>query len=347
MFARYKILFNSWLALTLSVLFFHPLIATLHDNIIILQWRVQNSLELISVIVLFTVILTVALLLIDKIPGVRLRFALLFCIFIVPFISFFIHFLQQVDYKNALVILGEYAHKNQLLVEIIVTFCGAVFLVLAARYTSKMTHVIIILILILSPLNLLAGWTLWSIWDVNTKIDINTPNLCDKKTHTPDHNLIIILFDSLSYEYLYKNASVSSRYTNFHRLSSISDNYHNALSPGKQTLTAIPGLLTGKSFDNVLMGYRQIYKISKENKKEYLDILSENLFSIAKKSGYKTFLFGSYLPYCEMFDRYLNRGHSFSIYNYAGVETHFSLLSPIMTNLIIWPRQSPQGFIKI
>jgi hypothetical protein len=36
-----------WLALTLSVLFFHPLFTTLHDNDIILQWRVQNSLELI------------------------------------------------------------------------------------------------------------------------------------------------------------------------------------------------------------------------------------------------------------------------------------------------------------
>jgi hypothetical protein len=39
-----------WLALTLSVLFFHPLFATLHDNNIILQWRVQNSLELIAAV---------------------------------------------------------------------------------------------------------------------------------------------------------------------------------------------------------------------------------------------------------------------------------------------------------
>jgi len=39
-----------WLALTLSVLFFHPLFATLHDNDIILQWRIQNSLELIAAV---------------------------------------------------------------------------------------------------------------------------------------------------------------------------------------------------------------------------------------------------------------------------------------------------------
>mgnify|MGYP001207912349 CR=1 FL=1 len=39
-----------WLALTLSVLFFHPLFATRHDNDIILQWRVQNSLELIAAV---------------------------------------------------------------------------------------------------------------------------------------------------------------------------------------------------------------------------------------------------------------------------------------------------------
>jgi hypothetical protein len=39
-----------WLALTLSVLFSHPIFATLHDNDIILQWRVQNSLELIAAV---------------------------------------------------------------------------------------------------------------------------------------------------------------------------------------------------------------------------------------------------------------------------------------------------------
>ena len=55
-----------WLALTLSVLFFHPLFATLHDNDIILQWRVQNSLELIAAVALFTLLLTGALWLIAK-----------------------------------------------------------------------------------------------------------------------------------------------------------------------------------------------------------------------------------------------------------------------------------------
>ena len=343
---KHKNMIHAWLALTLCVLFFHPLLTTLHDNSIILQWCIQNSLELIAVIALFTVLLTGALWLIDKIPNAKLRFSALFLIFIIPFISFFVHFLSQLGFKDALIAFGQFAYANRLLVATIGAFSGFPFLFLAYRYPRKMTYALILVWLTLSPLNLLAGWTLWNLRNENTKTVIDASDHYEKKAKTPKHNIIVILFDEFSYEYLYKDRSINPQYTNFHRLSSISDNYHQAISPGDQTVTAVIGMLMGRRYEKIVMKYDSIYRITKENKEEYLKIEPDNLFAIAKDKGYKTFAYGVYLPYCEMFNSYLDGCRSFSVYNYATVEAQFSLLNPIMTTLILWPRQRPQGYIK-
>ena len=110
---KQKNLLHAWLALTLSILLFYPLFATLHDNVIILQWRIQNSLELIAAVALFVLLLTGALWLIDKISNTIIRCVLFFLMFIIPFISFFIHFLQQLGFKNALITFGQYAHGHR------------------------------------------------------------------------------------------------------------------------------------------------------------------------------------------------------------------------------------------
>lgn len=344
--SKHKYILYAWLALTLSCLFFYPLFATLHDNDIALQWRIQNSLELIAAVALFTLFLTGTLWLIDKIPNTKLRFSVLFLIFIIPFISFFVHFLRQLGFTDALINLGQYAHANRFIAATIGAFCGALFLFLVMRHPRKTTYALIIVLLALSPLNLLAGWTLWNLRHENTKFIINAPDHYEKKVKTPKHNLIVILFDELSYDYLYKDGSINPQYANFQQLSSRSDNYHAATSPGNATITSIPGMLMGRRYENIVMEYDNIYRITKDNKGEYLKIEPDNLFAVAKDKGYKTFAYGTFLPYCEMFNQSLDECRSFSIYNYATVETKFSLLNPIMTTLIIWPRQQPQGFIK-
>lgn len=274
--------------------------------------------------------------------------ACFFLIFIIPFISFFVHFLQQLGFKDALIIFGQFAYSHRLLVAPIGTFCGFLFIFLAYRYPRKMTLAIIMVLLTLSPLNLLAGWTFWSLRNENTKIVIKAVDHYEKraKTNTPEHNVIVILFDELSYEYLYKDGVINPRYVNFQRLSTISDNYHLAISPGDSTITAIPGILMDRRYEKIEMKYDSIYQITKEKVEQYLKIEPDNLFANARDKGYRTFACGVLLPYCEMFDQYLDGCRSFSIYNYATVETEFSLLNPIMTTLIIWPRQRPLGYIK-
>jgi tetratricopeptide (TPR) repeat protein len=344
---KHKNILHAWLALTLSGLFFYPLFATLHDNSIILQWRVQNSLELIAAVALFTLLLTGVWWLIDKISNTKICFFLFFLIFIIPFISFFSHFLRQLGFKDALIAFGQYAHEDRFLVATIGAFCGTLFLLVVIHYPRKMIYALIMILLALSPLNLLAGWTLWNLRNENTKMVINAPDHYEKKADAQKHNLIVILFDELSYEYLYKDGLINPQYVNFHWLSLISDNYHQATSPANNTLTAIPGMLMGRRYENIIMKYDSVYEITKDTNEKHLKIEPNNLFAIAKDEGYKTFAYGFDLPYCEMFNQYLDGGRSFGPYNYGNVETKFSLLNPIMTTLIIWPHQGPQGFLKI
>lgn len=346
MWLRHKTILNIWLALTLCILFFHPIFATLHDDNIILQWRFQDSMELISVIALLILLLTGTLWLIDRISDAKTRFFIVFLTFIIPFTSFLVHFLQQLGFKDNLVTFGQYLDENHLLVAIMGVFCAAI-LMLGIRYPRKMTYAIVMILFALSPLNLLAIWTLWDLKNINTKIVINTSDPYLGKKQVPKHNLIVILFDEMSYDYLYKNSSIGHNYVNFQTLSNISDNYHTAISPGKKTLTSIPGMLMGQHYDNIIMKYGSLYSITKDNKEECLKTEPDNLFAIAKNRGYKTLAYGPALPYCILFDQYLDVCHSFGGYNSAEVETHFSLLHPIITTFLLWPHQKPQGFIKI
>lgn len=342
---RQKTLLDFWLALTLTVLFFHPLISTLHDNSIILQWRIQHTLELLTTVGLFTLFFFVILLLIDKISNPKLQLAILFLICVIPMTSFLIHFLAQLGFKARIITVGEYFVKSRYLLFTFVAFLSAIIFSVANRYPRKMQYATIIILLTLSPINLVAGWTVYNLRNLDTKIRKKAPDATNHASGL-NQNIIIFLFDELSYEYLYKNNSIDPRYKNFYWLSTVSDNYHQAISPGNATLTAVPGMLMGKHYESVSMKYESLYHISKESEDQYLKIEPNNLLALAKRRGYKTFISGTYLPYCEMFDSSLDACQSFSIYNFATIEDRFSLLNPILTNLMIWPHQLPQGFLK-
>lgn len=343
-------IFLVWLSLTLAVLFFHPLIASLHDNAIILQWRRQNTLELLADIAILTAIFTLLLWCIDRYCDRYFKLAAYYFIIIIPLLSFGTHLGRQLGYTGALIDIGQYINTHRVLCSAIGFSLVAVLVFLSAKYPSRILHVIFMILVALSPINILGGWIIWKAKDINTVIELKKSSIPlkthDKAIKKPDHDIIVLLFDELSYDFLYHEGVVNSKYPNIKYLASISDNYHAAIAPGDQTLTSLPGLLMGKRFDNVLMEYNSIYYITEKNKKDFLNIDRHNLFDQAKRNGYRTLLIGPYLPYCELFGDYVDECRSFSIYNYGTIERNFSLLNPLLTTMIIWPRQMPQGIIK-
>ena len=70
------------------------------------------------------------------------------------------------------------------------------------------------------------------------------------------------------------------------------------------------------------------------------------LFPTAKALGFSTEMAGYYLPYCALLNGLLDACQSFSFYNMSSVDSRFSLADPLMTTLILWPRQFPFGLLK-
>ncbi len=340
----------AWKALTLTILFFYPLIATLHDSSVVFQWQKQNTYELLSAIALLTIVITAILSCIERYLDRYFKLFAYIFISIVPLISFGLHFLMQLGYKGELINLGQYVNTYKTAFFVILVFITLALLVLLVKYPARILNVILALIIILSPINILAGWTIWKLRGKDTLIsikkEVNISQYIKPSPHNPTHNIVVLLFDEMSYDFLYRNGAIDSRYPNIKYFSSISDNYHAATAPGKQTLTSLPGMLNGRRYEKVGMEYDTLYTISEKNEKDILTMAQNNLFSSAQRKGFKTLMFGPYLPYCDLCGASLDECRSFSIYNYGTIERKFSLIKPFLTTFIIWPHQYPQGIIK-
>jgi len=335
------------LSATLSSLFFYPLFSELHDNILILQWRWINTVELFYAFMLSSLLAGVVFYLIYKCKNVYIKLLILLAIVFIPFMSFFIYVLKQLIGKGFIITVSNLLlsqFRKIALPVIAILAVGFIFV----RYSRRIVQILILILFVLSPINILSIWSGVKACSKNTVIFMD--NCKDQKQslgqHKPEDNILVILFDELSYDYLYENDKIKREYENFRNLSLISDNYHKALSPGNATLTAIPGLILGKKFEEIQMKYNQIYKITKKQETELLTIDSNNLFAYAKDAGYKTFCFGPYLHYCELFGEWLDGGRSFSVYNYGNLSKEFKLYNPIFTTIVLLPHQLPYGLLK-
>lgn len=335
------------LSATLSSLFFYPLFSELHDNILILQWRWINTVELFCAFLLSSLFAGVVFYFIYKCKNFYIKLLILLGIVSIPFLSFFVYVFKQLFGAGLIITVSNLLfsrHSLILLLLIVILAVGVIFM----RYPRRIVQIFILTLFVLSPINILSIWSGIKACSNNTVIFMNN---CNKEKlslnqHKPEDNILVILFDELSYDYLYENGKIKREYENFRSLSLISDNYHKAFSPGDSTLAAIPGLIMGKSFEGITMEYDQIYEITKKQETEILAIDANNLFAYAKKAGYRTFCFGPYLHYCALFGKWLDGCRSFSVYNYGNLSNEFKFYNPILTTIVLLPYQFPYGFLK-
>lgn len=355
-----KIIFAAWISLTLVILFFYPLITTLQEQIVELHWRIQNTYELLAAIALLTIIFTGIIFCTEQHANRYFKIAVYFFLSFIPLYSFSLHFVRQLVPAEALLNIAQFISIHRVLFLATGAFVIALLMVSAKKNPNRYLNIIVVLLLILSPVNVTSAWTIWKIRGNDVPIfiekDENQPQVAKQRPVPPSYNMIVLLFDELSYEYLYKNRAIDSKYPNLKYFSSISTNYHSATAPGKSTHVSIPGLLTTKRYtyenENTVIEYIADNKNTNGRKKELLKIDRANIFSIAKRkdltlfseakrNGLKTAAFGPYLPYCEIYSSVLDRCRSFSFHNYGTIEKNFSLLNPIRNTLLIWPHQEP------
>ncbi len=342
----YLILYSS----TLSIMFFYPLTATLANERYLLHWTKANSLELIVSWLLFSIIIF-GLFLFTRKLSVRARLVFFFTVSFIPFCSMFIHVLRQLGLRSFLTGLAPYLKIPIILISLIVLI--SIVTIVAHPKTEKLRSSVylfcLIIIIILSPLNLLSLYKLGMITFTGHQNDIlqniqTSPSL--NKVAENRGNVFVLLFDELSYEYLYEGNAIRNIFPNLKSFSSSAVNFHNASSPAKATLASIPRLLLADNSLEIKIKGNSLYKID-DDKLSQLVLSSNSLISLARQYGYNTHIYGWYHQLNAILRNQVDYETSYSLYNYASSNKVFSIINPIMTTFILWPNQFPFGLVKI
>lgn len=311
--------------LTLSTLFFYPLITALSGkNINLLHWALIDSIEAISSWLFVGLAFSMLIyggncFLSKKISGIWTLLLFEFCAFMAlgglirnePFLSLLKGHRQEI---NALTIIA--VLLNLLLISWIYF-----------KKSNRPQEIIRSALLIASPLNLIFILCLSALIldpkfsgriENTLSTEINESKKNENKTKT-----IILLFDELSPDYLYGSKKVNlDQYPALKNIVENSNKFMNAYIPGGATAEAIHNLfnknddginlkaiLENKNVDSRVMGWSINYCV---------DLLPKN-------------------PLCS----------STSIFNARTLTNKFSLTDQIWTNLNLLPHQKPYGFIKI
>jgi hypothetical protein len=151
-----------------------------------------------------------------------------------------------------------------------------------------------------------------------------------KGNRTPVH---LILFDMLSYDFIFKNQKIEPVYNHLEAFSNEADIYINAFSPAGTTGEAVVGLTTGLDFEYTGHNLNR-WTVCTKDSVERKEIASyETLFSMANKSGYNVFLRAFALPYLNNFGEHVQSG-----------KVHpFDTLWRVGMHSLIWPVLSPGG----
>lgn len=340
-----------WLGMTLSSMFFYPLIASLNESPYYLNWKPLHTLEFLlawlGISILFTIVLWFSL----KKTTTRIGVPIIFTVSLLPFASMGVHVCRQLRLENDLIAL---AGNPVLYVFIFIALLWIVVIILHPkmdRRREKIRSFYFIFLLIISPLTLISVYAVikssfYIQMPAGEYLNGSSSSLGNKNEDPSVDSIYIVLFDEMSYEYLYENDSIKKSYPNIRAFASLADNFHYATAPGDETQTSIPALLLGKNNVEVKVIGNDIFMMDERNKLTPLMPSSNSLFSMAKSIGYRTAMYGDYHQYCKIFKDVVDDCKSFSIYNYADSNGRFSILNPILTTFILWPYIYPFGHLK-
>jgi len=348
---RKSILYFLWLGVSLTTMFFYPLISTISDGLFYLQWQNSNTLELFLAFLTISSVLGVLLYVTESIQTSYRRIIITMLLCVIPFASFAIHISRRLVPGHLLISVAEWLAENSTVAYPLVAISLLVSIYTMPRYHETVRRGLIKAVLIFSPLTAFAVVTVLRFGFLSPIIEIknDSHNITARRVTSNSRNIFVVLFDELDYEYLYEKGDIRGDYPNIKAFASISENYHGALSPGGATLTSMIGFLIGRQIVEVKIDDSRgliMYEILENGDVRALNIAQDNIFSMARSRGFRTVMYGWLHPYCMMMHENLDDCRSFSIYNYSTINAPISLMNPIFTNIILWPHQLPFGLLK-
>jgi hypothetical protein len=330
-----------WLGFALAALSLYPLAVALDSDIFYMQWQVRDTMEVIAATALLGVVFGALVFALWRRPGRGATFAL-GLVAAIPVASLLAGLARQLPFDDALIA----AWENQTLrfglpagIVLVVLFAFVKYPDTFGRWLRRGLLAISFVSLVVVEIVVTAASYAAPPTDVQRASQATQAGSCPP--------VLALLFDELSFAYLYDGNEVRADYPALKRLSSMATNYLAAKGPADETLVALPGYLASRHVESVRVNGMDLLEVVGEDKHTVpFDPGAMGLFGTARALGYRTEMAGYYLPYCHLLDGIVDRCRSFSFYNASTVGNGFSLLNPIKTTFIMWPRQFPFGLLK-
>lgn len=338
---RRRLLASLWLGLSLAGLFLYPLASALDADPYYLQWQPPHTVEAALAFALLAVVFGLAIHVVWQRPGRAANLALLATV-LIPLLSFGAGASRQVPFGADLRNAWELRAVRIGVPAAAALFAAGAFLALPRTFGRGLRA----LVAILSPVWLVVAWGLFSPPWPRATVTAIAADRTSAAHGTGCAPVLALLFDELSYSYLYAGGDVADSFAAIRRLGDHASHYHAASAPGATTLVSMPGFLAGRRFDDVRVDGSRLVVDEGGTTKPFSATEPDGLMATARHAGLKPEVAGYYLAYCELLAPLVESCRSFSFYNAATLDRGFSPVHPILTTLTLWPRQFPLGLAK-
>jgi hypothetical protein len=332
---------SAWLGFALAALLLYPLAVALDSDIFYMQWQRGDTVEAVAALALLSIVFAALVFALWR-RHTRVATLALAAVAAMPLASFLAGLVRQLPFEDELVALGD--SRLQFVIPAAATAAVALVFVRWPDAFGRWLRRGLLAISFVSIVVVVSfvRATSYGAPPVRVHGPVGTAGrLADCSS------VVALLFDELSFAYLYERGDVRTDYPAFRRLSATSTNYLAVQAPADETLVSLPGYLAGRRVKRVSVEEMDLMEVGEEGELSPFGFSDPpGLFATAKRLGYQTEMAGYYLPYCSLLGDLVDECRSLSFYNASGVTEGFSPLSPIMTALIMWPRQFPFGVVK-
>ena len=330
-----------WLGFALAALFLYPLAVALDSDIFYMQWQRRDSYEAIAALAVLWVIVGALIFILWR-RTTRLGTLALGVVAGIPIASFGAGLARQLPFDDELIRAWENPVLRYGLPAIAVAAIVIPFVLWPARFGHWMRRGL--LAVSFAAIVVVESFVTASTY-ASPPIAVDRPVTATSAAASCP-NVVALLFDELSFTYLYDGDNVSADYPHLRQLSESATNYLDVRAPANETLVSLPGYLAGHHVDSVRVEGMQLFEVENGEATPYKASSPAALFPTARALGYRTEMAGYYLPYCYLLGDLVDVCRSLSFYNMSGVNQGLSPLDPIETTLIMWPRQFPFGLVK-
>jgi hypothetical protein len=335
---------SAWLGFALAGLFFYPLAVALDADAYYLQWQFGDVVESSAALAGLALLLASLVFALWPRSG-RLSTIGLVAIATLPLASFAAGASRQLPYDAAMRAAWEH---QALRIGLPAAFAG-LFVLALVWWPHGFNRWFRRLLILMSPVSLLVSGTLIASAPRTDPV-VNVERIPAPAGQPGDEActpVLALLFDELSFSYLYDEAGdVRREFPEIGRFALTAINYLSVAAPGRETLTSLPSFLAARRLEDIRVEDDDMLEFVDGRLVRFSATEPEGLFATARRLGFTTEMAGFYLPYCELLNGLADACQSLSFYNLSSPDEAFSPVDPVLTTLVLWPRQFPFGLLK-